>query len=180
MNTKSYYDITKTMLKKSFEYFKDREESFSINFSYKDMQKEEIVNYLLKMIEKYNMYDRIIIELLESENMTDLKMVSDFIEKIRKYGVKIAIDDFGTGYSNFIYLAEIKPDFIKIDGSLIKNIDKDEKSFIIVKNISKFAKDLGSKVIAEFVHSKEVYEKLLELDIDGLQGYYLAEPKEEV
>ena len=180
VNTKSYYDITKTMLKKSFEYFKDREESFSINFSYKDMQKEEIVNYLLKMIEKYNMYDRIIIELLESENMTDLKMVSNFIEKIRKYGVKIAIDDFGTGYSNFIYLAEIKPDFIKIDGSLIKNIDKDEKSFIIVKNISKFAKDLGSKVIAEFVHSKEVYEKLLELDIDGLQGYYLAEPKEEV
>ena len=177
-NTKSYYDITKTMIMKSFEFFKNRKESFSINFSYKDVQRDEIVEFLIEMIEKYNMYNRVIIELLESENMTDLKCISDFINKVRKYGVKVAIDDFGTGYSNFIYLTKINPDFIKIDGSLIKNIDKDKNSLLMVQNITKFAKDLECQVIAEFVHSKEIYNILKDLNIDGLQGNYLAKPQE--
>jgi EAL domain-containing protein (putative c-di-GMP-specific phosphodiesterase class I) len=63
---------------------------------------------------------------------------------------------------------------------LIKNIDKDNSLYIIVKNITSFAKDLGIKIIAEFVHSKEVYETLQTLDIDGYQGYYLAKPEENV
>ena len=77
-------------------------------------------------------------------------------------------------------MAEIYPDFIKIDGSLIKNINNDEKSFIISKLIHSFAKELGCKTVAEFVHSKEVLEKVEEISIDWIQGYFISEPKEEV
>jgi len=176
MHTNYYYDITKIMIKKSFEAFKDRKETISINFSFKDIENEEIIEYLISNIKQYDMYSRVIIELLESENINNFENVQKFIDKIKEYGVKIAIDDFGTGYSNFIYLAKMKPDFIKIDGSLIKHIDKDHQSFIITKHINNFAKELGCKTIAEFVHNKNVCNKVTELNVDGFQGYFVEEP----
>jgi len=175
-HTNYYLEITKTMIDKSFEKFEHRKENISINFSFKDIENEEIIEYLLEKIDEYNMYSRVIIELLESENINNFKNLKEFISKVKEYGVKIAIDDFGSGYSNFIYLAQIKPDFIKIDGSLIKNIHQDKDSFIITKNINNFAKELGCKTIAEFVHNEEVYQTVKSLNIDGFQGYHIHEP----
>jgi EAL domain-containing protein (putative c-di-GMP-specific phosphodiesterase class I) len=132
----------------------------------------------MKKIDEYNMRGRVIIELLESENVKSFEIVKAFVESMKDYDVNIAIDDFGSGYSNFIYLAKIKPQFIKIDGSLIKNIDKDKDAFIITKHINSFSKELGCKTIAEFVHSKKVYEKVKEINVDGVQGYFIAPPSE--
>jgi len=175
-HTNYYFDITKIMIQKSFEKFKDRDETISINFSFRDINNEEIIDYLIEKIEEFNMCSRVIIELLESENINNFDKVKHFIERVKVYGVQIAIDDFGSGYSNFIYLAQIKPDFIKIDGSLIKNIDIDHDSFIITKHINNFAKELGCKTIAEFIHNENVFNKVQELQIDGLQGYFIKEP----
>jgi len=96
---------------------------------------------------------------------------------IKSFGAKIAIDDFGSGYSNFAHLLKLNPEYIKIDGSLIKNIDKDKNSLVIVKTINDFAHALGIQTVAEYVHSKEVFEVLTELGIDEFQGYYFSEPK---
>jgi len=68
-------------------------------------------------------------------------------------------------------------DFIKIDGIFIKNIDNDEKSFSIAKSINDFAKSIGAKTIAEFVHNKDIFEKVKAIGIDYSQGYYFGEPK---
>ena len=175
--TSYYFEITKIMIDKSFKIFKDRKESISLNFSYRDIENEEIVEYFIDKIKEYKMYSRVIVELLESEDLNDFNYVQLFIKQVREYGVKIAIDDFGSGYSNFIYLASIKPDFIKIDGSLIKNIDKDNNSLVITKHINNFAKELGCKTIAEFVHNKSVYDIVLkEIKVDGIQGYFIEEP----
>jgi len=178
-NTPYYAQITKIMIKKSFDTFSHRDENFSINFSFEDITNKSTVRYLVNMIEKYNMHGRVIIELLETEAMQNITTVRHFIQKMRSYGVQIAIDDFGSGYSNFIYLAQLEPDFIKIDGSIIKNIDKDQKSYIIAKHINEFAKEIGCRTIAEFVHSKEVSQKVQELQINGQQGYYIQKPLEE-
>ncbi|NPA55363.1 MAG: EAL domain-containing protein [Epsilonproteobacteria bacterium] len=177
-HTKYYFDITKTMIEKSFKIFSHRTETISINFSYKDLENQEIVNFLIEKIKHYNMQNRVIIELLESEALRDFNDIVRFIEKVKQYGVKIAIDDFGSGYSNFIYLANIKPDFIKIDGSLIKNIDHNHDSLIITKHINDFAKELGCKTVAEFVHNQEVYNIVKDMGVDGIQGYFIEEPKE--
>ncbi|MBP7226673.1 MAG: EAL domain-containing protein, partial [Aliarcobacter sp.] len=120
--------------------------------------------------------DRIVFEILESDYITDYTLLEDFIMKYRNQGIKIAIDDFGTGYSNFSHIMKIRPNYIKIDGSLIKNIDTDKNSYELVKSIIDFSKALNIKVIAEFVHSKEVYNIVLELGVDEFQGFYLAEP----
>ena len=90
--------------------------------------------------------------------------------------MKIAIDDFGSGYSNFSYLIQIKADYIKIDGSLIENIDVDNSSLLVVETIVSFAKKLGMKTVAEYVHSSVVMDKVKELGIDYSQGFYIDEP----
>ena len=91
-------------------------------------------------------------------------------------GGKIAIDDFGSGYSNYEYILRLNVDYIKIDASLIKNIATDKNSQILIETIVDFTKKLNIQTIAEFVHSKEVYEKVKNLKIDFSQGYYLGEP----
>jgi EAL domain-containing protein (putative c-di-GMP-specific phosphodiesterase class I) len=96
---------------------------------------------------------------------------------VRQKGCQIAIDDFGTGYSNFYYLTRLPVDYLKIDGSLIKNIDQDDNSRIIVKNIVTFARQMGMETIAEYVHSKEVFEEVKRLNIGYSQGYYFGEPR---
>jgi diguanylate cyclase (GGDEF)-like protein len=178
--TPYYFQLTKRMIEKSFKIFKDRTESISINFSYDDLENEEIKNFLIKKIDEYGMKGRVIIELLESENVKSFEIVKEFMDSMKDYDVNIAIDDFGSGYSNFIYLTKIKPQFIKIDGSLIKNIDKDNDAYIITKHINNFSKELGCKTIAEFVHSEEVLKKVKEIDVDGMQGYFIAPPSETI
>jgi len=178
--TPYYAQLTKIMIHKSFEYFSKRKEQFSLNFSFQDITDKSTVKYLINMVHKYDMKNRLIIELLETESLQNLETVKHFIVKMRSYGVKIAIDDFGSGYSNFIYLAEIDPDFIKIDGSIIKNIDSDQKAYIIAKHICNFAKEIGCQTVAEFVHSQSVARCVDELDIDGKQGYFIAKPVENI
>ncbi len=102
--------------------------------------------------------------------------MQSFIKEVRKYGVRIAIDDFGTGHSNFTNIIDIEPDYIKIDGSFIRNIHTDSKSYSLVKGIINSAKELNIKTIAEFVHSKEVFDVVKELGVDEFQGYYFSEP----
>jgi diguanylate cyclase (GGDEF)-like protein len=175
--TSYYFEITKIMIEKSFKIFSLRDEDVSINFSFKDIANPKIVRFFIKKINEYNMQNRVIVEILESESIEDFELIFSFVNKVRKYGVKIAIDDFGSGYSNFLYIAKIMPDFIKIDGEIIKNILK-RPAYLIAKHITKMAKDFGCEVIAEFVSSKEIYEKLKEIGVDGFQGYYIDMPKE--
>ena len=103
-------------------------------------------------------------------------MVS-FIKIIKNFGVKIAIDDFGTGYSNFSYLVKLQADFIKLDGSIIQEINKSKSAKAVVEAIVFFASKVGIKTVAEFVSTKEIYETCKELNIDYFQGYLFDEPK---
>ena len=138
------------------------------------------IDYLLYKLEEYNLYNNLIIEILENESIIDFDLVRNFVEKMKSLGVRIAIDDFGSGYSNFNYILELEPNFIKIDGSIIKKIHNCEKSFKITKAIVLFAKELNIKIIAEFIHNQNVYDKIFELEVDGYQGYFFSEPIEDI
>ena len=138
---------------------------------------KELLEYL---IVTYNAEGRVTFEILENEGIQDYQVIEEFINYFRKYGVKIAIDDFGSGYSNFKIIMSINPDYIKFDGSLIKNIDTDSYSYLIVKNLVKFAKELNIKTIAEFVHSKEVFDTCNYLGVDYFQGFYISKPKKDI
>ncbi|WP_419782571.1 EAL domain-containing protein [Malaciobacter marinus] len=178
-SSKQYPKITEAMIKKSFEYFKDKKDlSFSINLSMDDIKNEKTTSYLFEMIDKYNINERLTIELLESEELNHFEIINKFIKKLKKYNIQIAIDDFGSGYSNFAYIIKLDIDYLKIDSSLIENIHIDKQALKIVKSIISFAKELEIKLVAEKVHNKEIYNILTNLQVDYLQGYYIGKPQE--
>ncbi len=173
---KIYNKITIQMIEKSFAAFKDSSFEFNINLSIEDIMNHKIFNYIVEKVKNSEASKRVTFELLESEAIEDFKKVEEFITEVKRYGAKIAIDDFGSGYSNFSYLIKIRADYIKIDGSLIKNIDVDKSALLVVETIVSFAKKLGMKTVAEFVHSSVVMNKVKELGIDYSQGFYIDEP----
>lgn len=172
-----YSKLTKIMIEKSCMHFENLEYDFSLNLSVEDILDADIVNYIKAKITQHNVANRIIFEILESEGIENYEEVSIFTREMKKLGCKIAIDDFGSGYSNFEHLLKLNIDYIKIDGSLIDNLDKDISAQLIVETIVDFAKRLNILTVAEFVHNRDVYEKVKELNVNRTQGYYLSEPR---
>jgi diguanylate cyclase (GGDEF)-like protein len=178
---KLYNEITAEVINQSFEKFKDTEYEFSLNISVEDIEHQPTIELLISKFKQYpNVAKRVVVELLEDEGIENFDMINSFISKIREYGAKVAIDDFGTGYSNFSYLLKLDIDYLKIDASLIKNIDKDENSKKIVKTLIDFSKKIGAKTIGEFVHKQSVLIEISNEDMDYAQGYYIQEPKENI
>jgi len=174
---KLYEKMTYIMIDKSLSHFDTLDFEFSLNLSYEDISNKAFRLYLYEKLEKFSKPKNIIFEILETDFIEDFQVVEDFALTVRSFGCKIAIDDFGSGYSSMENILKLKPEFIKIDASLIKNIDKQTESKTIVKNIVNMAKELDSKTIAEYIHSKKVYKIVKELGVDYLQGYYLAKPE---
>jgi len=178
---KLYPKLSKIMIEKTFKKFRDSDKFFSINISLNDIVNIETVGFIENIIiQNPKTAKRLIFEILESEGIEDFEVTENFIKKVRDMGVKIAIDDFGSGYSSFRYILEIKPDFIKIDGTLISDIEYNKNNLIMIKNIINMAKDLDITVVAEFVESKKIFEILKDLDVDEFQGYYIGKPKQDL
>ena len=174
--TKHYSSLTKIMLKKAFDTFRNLEVEFSVNITINDILKEDINAFILGMLKEYCIGERVVFEIVESESIENFEVIEEFIIKLKSYGAKVAIDDFGTGYSNFEYLMKLKADYIKIDGSIIKYIDENYEAQMVVATIVDFAKKMNIKTIAEFVESESIYNKVKELGIDYSQGYYFSKP----
>ncbi len=174
--TKQYAKLSKRIIKKALKHLIENHCILSINLTYSDFIDQDIIDLLTDTLETYDIGDRLIFEIVESEDIKDYQLLQHFLQKFKRYGVKIAIDDFGSGFSNFGHIMQTNPDYIKIDGSIIKNIDTDCQVQTLVRAITQIANELNVKLIAEFVHSKEVFEKLQEFNIDEYQGYYFFEP----
>lgn len=172
-----YKELTIIMLDKIFEATNKTNCEISINLDIQDIESQEIRELIVEKLEKANNPKKFVFEIVESEGIEDFDEVEKFIREIKKYGSKIAIDDFGTGYSNFNYLMKLNVDYIKIDGSIIKNIHRDKSAEVITKTIVAFANELGIETVAEFVAEEEIYSKISELNVDYSQGYYFSEPK---
>jgi diguanylate cyclase (GGDEF)-like protein len=176
--TKLYSHITKEVIHQACNTFQNREESFSINLSIDDIKDSNTVQEIVRTIIKTNTASRITFEILESEGIENYDEVINFITQIKALGAKIAIDDFGTGYSNFEHILKLNVDYIKIDGSLIKNLVNNKKHKIIVETIVDFAKKIGSKTIAEYVSDEAIFLSIKEIGVDFSQGYYTGKPCE--
>lgn len=172
-----YHEITKQVIQKSFEFFENKKVEFSINLSISDVLDNDVVDFLIQKIYEFQIGEYLTIEITENEGIENIEELVSFIKIIKTFGVKIAIDDFGTGYSNFSYLVKLQADFIKLDGSIIQDINKSKAAKAVIESIVFFASKVGMKTIAEFVSSKEIYETCKEINIDYFQGYLFDEPK---
>ncbi|MCJ7764478.1 MAG: bifunctional diguanylate cyclase/phosphodiesterase, partial [Thiovulaceae bacterium] len=172
-----YTRITSIMVEKSCRHFRDKPDHFSVNLSVDDMIDRDTVSFIKKQITDHNVAGRIIFEILESDGIENYPEIRSFIEEMQELGCQFAIDDFGSGYSNFEHLLQLRIDYIKIDGSLIRNLHTDSSALSIIEAIVLFAHKRQLICIAEFVHNAEVYEIVKELGIERSQGFYLGEPR---
>ncbi|WP_297484164.1 EAL domain-containing protein [Sulfurimonas sp.] len=171
-------DITRIMIDKSFQIFQNNDLEFSINISEYDLNDGYLQEYLQKKLLEYNINtSRVILEVLEGISAIGAKRSLEQLLNLKADGFGIAIDDFGVQNSNFERVHSMQVDYIKIDGSFIKNIYNNPKSYMIAKTISEFGKSIGAKIIAEYVHSKEVQDIVIDLDIEYSQGYYFSPPQ---
>jgi len=179
IKTRLYEHLSSTIIFKALHLIKERDKVLSINFTYSDIKNSEFTKRVEEFIqENPQVGHKLVFEITESESIENYSDVKNFIRRFREYGVKIAIDDFGSGFSNFEYILEIEPDYLKIDGSLVKDIDTNAKAHTLVEAIVEFSHKLGIKIIAEYVHSETIFLMLKELDVDEYQGFYFSEPLE--
>jgi len=172
-----YPEVTKLIIQKTFEIFKDNNYEFSLNLSFADIIDLDTESFIIAILKRYpGTASRCTFELLENEAIHNHKEVRDFFDLLHSYGVKIAIDDFGVGFSNYDTIFQFDIDYIKIDGSLTESILTNHKSLVLMESIIIVARELKAKTIVEFVSSKELFDKIETMNVDYAQGYFIGKP----
>ncbi len=118
------------------------------------------------------------IEITETALISNMRHAQNFIDSMKELGCQFALDDFGSGLSSFKYLKNFNVDYLKIDGSFVQGLDKDQSGFAMVSAINEMGHALGVETVAEFVETKEVRSCLLALKVDFIQGHLIGEPQE--
>ncbi|CAL7963620.1 putative EAL domain-containing protein [Alphaproteobacteria bacterium] len=146
----------------------------SINISYNSVSNYKWLDEAKRLLVDDVIASRLTIEITETTFYHDIKKVRHFIKIIQSLGCKVAIDDFGSGYTSFNLLRNLKVDMVKIDGSYIKKLSKNENYYMFVATLTKFARTLNLRTVAEFVEDADTAKKLMTLGVDYLQGNYFA------
>ncbi|MCL2222956.1 MAG: EAL domain-containing protein [Oscillospiraceae bacterium] len=158
----------------------DSSKKLFINVNPNIMHDESFKNGFTKnRIEEYGLnFDNVIFEITERVAISDTAAFLNSIDHYKQQNYKIAIDDVGAGYSGLSVISQVKPDFIKLDMSLIRDIDKDETKQLLCKALVDFGTNAEIKIIAEGVETEEELETLIKLDVGYCQGYFLCVPHE--
>ncbi len=150
---------------------------YSINLSAKAVCDEETLSIITEAIEVNNVDPRAItFEITENTAIDNFDTAIVFLEALHNLGCFTALDDFGVGYSSFAYLKDLPVDYVKIDGSFVKNIESDALNMAMVKSMNEVAHAVGRKTVAEFVENKQGLEILRDIGVDYVQGYHIGKP----
>lgn len=151
---------------------------FSVNLSASVLD-DEFIAYVRTKLDEYGLPgDSVIFEVTEQEALRFALQAAKQMQALRALGCRFAVDDFGTGYSSFAYLKKLPVDFLKIDGSFIRDLERDAVDQTMVRLIGEVAKAAGLKTVAEYVQSGPAMHLLAEYGIDYAQGFYLGRPSE--
>lgn len=174
--THLYTRLSRHMIKKTLDYMSDKNQSFSINLSPQDLMSDKTLLLLEASINNLQHPENIGLEVLESEQIKDYGRMIEVCNHFKSLGARIIVDDFGSGYSNIDEIIKLEPQVIKLDGSLIRNIDTDLKQRKIASQLVRLCQVINAKTVAEFVHNEEVCRIAEGMGVDYLQGFYLGEP----
>ena len=120
---------------------------------------------------------KVIFEITETAALRDIGRAQRSIRELKRYGCEFALDDFGVGYSSFNYIKHLDIDYLKIDGSFVRNLLESEDDRVFVKALADVARGMSIKTIAEMVEDENVVDYLYDLGIDYGQGYHFGKPK---
>ena len=146
----------------------------AINLSGDSLSDDGLLDFIYQQKEKYQIsLDQVCFEITETVAISNLSHAVYFIEELKQHGCKFALDDFGSGLSSFAYLKSLPVHYLKIDGSFVRDISKDEIDKAMVKSIQQVAEAMNLMTIAEWVEDEETLNILKELGVDCAQGNYL-------
>jgi diguanylate cyclase (GGDEF)-like protein/PAS domain S-box-containing protein len=150
---------------------------FAINFSSRALSDPELLPLIREELDAASIDPgRLIIEVTESAAMENVHAAQQFVAELKTLGCRFALDDFGAGFSSFYHLKMLDIDYLKIDGSLVRDLPRDPVDQHLVKAIVEVARALGKEVIAEFVTDAETLDIIRDLGVDFAQGYHVGRP----
>lgn len=152
--------------------------SISINLSGSSLNDDKLLGFIESLFEQHAVEpSRICFELTETAAVANLAKTADLVRHLQLAGCSFSIDDFGVGFSSFDYLKRLPVDYVKIDGSFVKEIERSPSDLAMVRSINEIAHALGRKTIAEYVETASIRARLLELGVDYVQGYGVEKPR---
>lgn len=151
----------------------------SINISGQSLCEDQFLNFIMqKMYENAISGEQIIFEITETAAVRNLSRAIEFINTLKTRGCRFALDDFGSGLSSFSYLKNLPVDFLKIDGSFVRDIVDDPTDLVFVESIHQIGHVMGIKTIAEYVENLAILEKLTQIGVDYAQGFAIGKPRD--
>lgn len=123
-------------------------------------------------------FENLVFEVTEGEQIDDISQLERIVHDYRAEGAKVALDDLGSGYSSILHLADLLPDYVKLDQGLVRGAHGDYVRSVLLKAITDAAHELGIQVVAEGIETEEDLKFCIAIDADLVQGYYLAHPAE--
>jgi len=152
-------------------------ETLAINLSGSSLNDSGFLAFVKQEIENYRVPPELLcFEITETVAVANMQAARDVIGALRKLGCSFALDDFGSGLSSFVYLKNLPVDYLKIDGSIVRDMDKDAVNVAMVRSIQQLGRTLGMLTIAEYVESEAILQQLVEIGIDYAQGYAIERP----
>lgn len=169
--------VVEACLLKAAELGQNGDTGLAINLSGKSVGDAEMLKSIVAGLQKGDVDPaRIIFEITETAAFGNLDQVKQFVSEIRKLGCRFALDDFGIGFSSFYYIKQLEFDYIKIDGSFVKNLPGSPNDQVFVRAMVDISRIFGMKIIAEWVENEEVVQHLKGLGVDYGQGYHFGRP----
>jgi EAL domain-containing protein (putative c-di-GMP-specific phosphodiesterase class I) len=148
----------------------------SVNLSGKAFDDAELLRLIRRELAAAGVDPRLTLEVTETAAIADLDRAQEFISSLKELGCRFALDDFGVGFSSFSQLKHLPVDYLKIDGSFVRDLPRDEVDQRLVKTMVDLARALGRQTIAEFVQDEETVQLLRALGADYGQGNHLGQP----
>ena len=149
----------------------------SINLSAQSLGDAGFLEYLVNLLQVADVERRsVCFEITETSAIANLNKATQFMNTLKNLGCRFALDDFGSGLSSFAYLKNLPVDYLKIDGTFVKDIATDPIDFAMVRSIADVGKVMGKDIIAEYVETEEVLAKVRSIGIDYAQGFYIGSP----
>ena len=170
------------VIKKSIEYLGAQLKNnprlhFSINLSAESVGDKKILEIITNSLMRYEVPPTAVtFEITETVAIANIDSAVEFLAQLRNHGCQTALDDFGVGYSSFAYLKDLPVDYVKIDGSFVRDIHRDKLQLAMVRSMNDIAHAMGKYTIAEFVDSAEIVKLLKEMEVDFIQGYHIGSP----
>jgi len=179
------YDIDRWVISAAFDHLSahpscvaDPHQLWTINLSGQSICEEHFLEFFTEQFRNKRVPARnICFEITETTAIRNLGRAAELMSTLKAMGCRFALDDFGSGLSSFNYLKHLDTDFLKIDGSFVKDMLDDAMDCAMVESINQIGQLLGLRTIAEWVEHEQVFTKLPALRIDYAQGYYIHKPE---